>query len=171
MQWTHHISAQCLFRGTKNCMSNYFVTLISINDGQSMLKQHMFKNVNKWLNWPCHQTSWACLQWWVQTAAGSLSSLWTWRAGPAASSPHPPCASASPSERDREDSEDTLHMVSHEVSLFVRVCVRVFLLLIILLSNTGRGTLPKFWNGGRWDWTTVPSIDSPVLYHATTAPH
>ena len=22
--------------------------------------------------------------------------------------------------------------------------------------------LPKFWNGGRWDWTTVPSIDNPA---------
>ena len=31
--------------------------------------------------------------------------------------------------------------------------------------------LPKFRNGGRWDWTTVPSIDSPAPYRATTAPH
>ena len=31
--------------------------------------------------------------------------------------------------------------------------------------------LPKFRNGSRWDWTTVPSIDSLALYRATTAPH
>ena len=31
--------------------------------------------------------------------------------------------------------------------------------------------IAQFRNGGRWDWTTVPSIDSPVLYRATSAPH
>ena len=29
----------------------------------------------------------------------------------------------------------------------------------------------KFRNDGRWDGTTVPSIDSLALYSATTAPH
>ena len=31
--------------------------------------------------------------------------------------------------------------------------------------------LPKFRNGGRWNWTTVPSTDGSALYRATTAPH
>ena len=31
-------------------------------------------------------------------------------------------------------------------------------------ANVRWTKLPKFRNGGRWDWTTVPSIDSPVLY-------
>ena len=38
-------------------------------------------------------------------------------------------------------------------------------------NYVGWTKLPKFRNGGRWDWTTDPSIDSLALYHATTAPH
>ena len=38
-------------------------------------------------------------------------------------------------------------------------------------ANVGWTKLPKFRNGSRWDWTTVPLSDSSALYHVITAPY